>query len=52
MKWTAQDIPGLASHTALVTGANSGLDKTKIGHEISFNKYFYQQKPLRRIKVG
>jgi type I restriction enzyme M protein len=26
------------------------LDKTKIGYEISFNKYFYQQKPLRSIE--
>lgn len=26
------------------------LDKTKIGYEISFNKYFYQHKPLRPIK--
>lgn len=26
------------------------LDKTKIGYEISFNKYFYQHKPLRRIE--
>ena len=27
------------------------LDKTKIGYEISFNKYFYQHKPLRPIEV-
>ncbi|RAR46453.1 type I restriction-modification system subunit M [Flavobacterium lacus] len=26
------------------------LDATKIGYEISFNKYFYQHKPLRGIK--
>lgn len=26
------------------------LDKTKIGYEISFNKYFYKHKPLRRIE--
>jgi len=26
------------------------LDKTKIGYEISFNKYFYQHKPLRPIE--
>jgi len=26
------------------------LDKTKIGYEISFNKYFYQHKPLRAIE--
>ncbi|MEZ4771959.1 MAG: class I SAM-dependent DNA methyltransferase [Bacteroidia bacterium] len=26
------------------------LDKTKIGYEISFNKYFYQHKPLRSIE--
>lgn len=25
------------------------LDKTKIGYEISFNKYFFQHKPLRSI---
>ena len=25
------------------------LDATKIGYEISFNKYFYQHKPLRAI---
>jgi len=26
------------------------LDKTKIGYEISFNKYFYQHKPLRSME--
>ncbi|AFM02671.1 type I restriction-modification system methyltransferase subunit [Bernardetia litoralis DSM 6794] len=26
------------------------LEKTKIGYEISFNKYFYQHKPLRNIE--
>lgn len=26
------------------------LDKTVIGYEISFNKYFYQHKPLRSLK--
>ncbi len=26
------------------------LDKTRIGYEISFNKYFYQHKPLRSIE--
>ncbi|MCP5496391.1 MAG: SAM-dependent DNA methyltransferase [Leptospiraceae bacterium] len=26
------------------------LDKTKIGYEISFNKYFYKHKPLRDIE--
>lgn len=26
------------------------LDRTKIGYEISFNKYFYQHKPLRPIE--
>ncbi len=26
------------------------IDKTKIGYEISFNKYFYQHKPLRTIE--
>ena len=25
------------------------LDATKIGYEISFNKYFYQHKPLRDL---
>ncbi|WP_289054318.1 type I restriction-modification system subunit M [Carboxylicivirga marina] len=27
------------------------LDKTKIGYEISFNKYFYQYRPLRDIAL-
>ena len=27
------------------------LDATKIGYEISFNKYFYRHKPLRAIEV-
>lgn len=26
------------------------LEKTKIGYEISFNKYFYQHKPLRNLE--
>jgi type I restriction enzyme M protein len=26
------------------------LDKTQIGYEISFNKYFYQHKPLRSLE--
>lgn len=26
------------------------LDATKIGYEISFNKYFYQHKPLRSLE--
>ena len=26
------------------------LDNTKIGYDISFNKYFYQHKPLRSIE--
>jgi hypothetical protein len=26
------------------------LDATKIGYEISFNKYFYRHKPLRSIE--
>ncbi len=26
------------------------LDKTKIGYEISFNRYFYQHKPLRSLE--
>ena len=27
------------------------MDKTLIGYEISFNKYFYQPKPLRSLEV-
>lgn len=27
------------------------LDSTKIGYEISFNKYFYKHKPLRSMEV-
>jgi type I restriction enzyme M protein len=27
------------------------LDTTKIGYEISFNKYFYRHKPLRSIEA-
>jgi type I restriction enzyme M protein len=27
------------------------LDSTKIGYEISFNKYFYRHKPLRSIEA-
>ena len=27
----------------------SDLDKTKIGYEISFNKYFYRHTPLRSL---
>ncbi len=26
------------------------IDKTQIGYEISFNKYFYQHKPLRKLE--
>lgn len=26
------------------------MDATKIGYEISFNKYFYRHKPLRSIE--
>lgn len=33
-----------------VTESWIDLDKTKIGYEISFNKYFYQHKPLRPIE--
>ncbi len=33
-----------------VPGAWIDLDKTKIGYEISFNKYFYQHTPLRSIE--
>lgn len=32
-----------------VTEAWIDLEKTKIGYEISFNKYFYQHKPLRPL---
>jgi type I restriction enzyme M protein len=34
-----------------VTEAWINLDATKIGYEISFNKYFYQHKPLRNIEA-
>jgi type I restriction enzyme M protein len=33
-----------------VTEAWINLDVTKIGYEISFNKYFYKHKPLRNIE--
>ena len=33
-----------------ISDAWINLDKTKIGYEISFNKYFYQHKPLRSIE--
>ncbi len=33
-----------------VTEAWINLDATKIGYEISFNKYFYRHKPLRAIE--
>jgi len=33
-----------------VSEAWINLDATKIGYEISFNKYFYQHKPLRAIE--
>ncbi|MDC0200935.1 type I restriction-modification system subunit M [Verrucomicrobia bacterium] len=33
-----------------VNEAWTDLDKTKIGYEISFNKYFYQHKPLRSLE--
>jgi len=26
------------------------LDSTKIGYEVSFNKYFYRHKPLRSLE--
>ena len=32
-----------------VSEAWINLDSTKIGYEISFNKYFYQHKPLRAM---
>ena len=31
-------------------GAWINLDSTKIGYEISFNKYFYKHKPLRSME--
>jgi len=34
-----------------VTEAWINLDATKIGYEISFNKYFYRHKPLRSIEA-
>ena len=33
-----------------VADAWMALDKTQIGYEISFNKYFYQHKPLRSLE--
>ena len=33
-----------------VADAWMALDKTQIGYEISFNKYFYQHKPLRGLE--
>jgi type I restriction enzyme M protein len=33
-----------------VVDAWIALDKTQIGYEISFNKYFYQHKPLRSLE--
>lgn len=33
-----------------VSEAWIALDKTKIGYEISFNKYFYRHKPLRSLE--
>jgi type I restriction enzyme M protein len=33
-----------------VTEAWINLDATKIGYEVSFNKYFYRHKPLREIE--
>jgi type I restriction enzyme M protein len=33
-----------------VADAWIALDKTQIGYEISFNKYFYQHKPLRKLE--
>lgn len=37
-------------HNPHVDDAWIALDKTAIGYEISFNKYFYQHKPLRSLK--
>lgn len=34
-----------------VSEAWINLDATKIGYEISFNKYFYRHKPLRRLEL-
>ncbi len=33
-----------------VADAWINMDSTKIGYEISFNKYFYRHKPLRSIE--
>jgi type I restriction enzyme M protein len=33
-----------------VSEAWLNLDSTKIGYEISFNKYFYRHKPLRELE--
>ena len=33
-----------------VADAWIALDKTQIGYEISFNKYFYQHQPLRTLE--
>ena len=33
-----------------VTDAWMDMDKTRIGYEISFNKYFYKHKPLRSLE--
>jgi type I restriction enzyme M protein len=33
-----------------VSEAWLNLDATKIGYEISFNKYFYRHKPLRELE--
>lgn len=34
-----------------VADAWIALDKTQIGYEINFNKYFYQHKPLRKLET-
>jgi type I restriction enzyme M protein len=46
LKETVQDsfLREVAPH---VSEAWINLDKTKIGYEISFNKYFYRHQPLR-----
>jgi type I restriction enzyme M protein len=33
------------------TSPSINLDSTKIGYEISFNKYFYRHKPLRTMEA-
>ena len=45
----ATHVEGTAGNEAHVEEAWINLDTVQIGYEISFNKYFYQHKPLRAI---